>query len=106
LDDKARSWEQNKRMWAMLREIAEQAMLCGQKWTEDEWKVIFLYELHKEIKLLPSLDGLGVVPYGAQSSSTLTMKQMTAMIDLMHKFGAEQDVKFADDWTENERHRK
>lgn len=91
-----RTLAQNDRMWAMLTDLSQQAMLGGKKFTPDQWKVIFLHALGQEIQLLPSLDGHGFVPWG-QSSSDLTKDEMTGLIELMFKFGAEHGVQFQDE---------
>lgn len=91
-----RTLPQNDRMWAMLTDISGQAMLGGKRFTTEQWKVIFLHALGQEIQLLPSLDGHGFVPWG-QSSSDLTKDEMTGLIELMFKFGAEHGVQFQDD---------
>ena len=91
-----RTLPQNDRMWAMLTDLAHQAALGGKKFTPDQWKVIFLHALGQEIQLLPSLDGHGFVPWG-QSSSDLTKDEMTGLIELMFKFGAEHGVQFQDE---------
>jgi hypothetical protein len=86
-----RSAEQNSRMWAMLTDIAMQKTLNGRKWTTDQWKVIFLRALGHEHQFIPSLDGVGFIPYG-QSSSDLSIKEMSDLIDFMSAWGAENDV--------------
>ncbi len=91
-----RSLPQNDRMWAMLTDVSQQAALGGKKFTPDQWKVIFLHALGQEITLLPSLDGHGFVPWG-QSSSDLSKDEMTGLIELIFKFGAEHGVQFQDE---------
>jgi hypothetical protein len=91
-----RSLPQNDRMWAMLTEVSQQATLGGKQFTPDQWKVIFLHALGQEITLLPTIDGHGFVPWG-QSSSDLSKDEMTGMIELIFKFGAEHGVQFQDD---------
>jgi hypothetical protein len=91
-----RTLPQNDRMWSMLTEISQQSMLGGKRFDPDQWKVIFLHALGQEIQLLPSLDGRTFVPWG-QSSSDLTKDEMSGMIELMFKFGAENGVVFQDD---------
>jgi hypothetical protein len=93
-----RTLPQNDRMWAMLTDVSQQAMLGGKKFTPDQWKVIFLHGLGQEITLLPSLDGHGFVPWG-QSSSDLSKDEMTGLIELIFKFGAEHGVQFQDERT-------
>lgn len=96
LKEPKRTPAQNDRMWAMLTDIAGQAMLGGKRFTTDQWKVIFLHALGQEIQLLPSLDGQSFVPWG-QSSSDLSVAEMTGLIELMFKFGAEHGVVFQED---------
>lgn len=96
LKEPKRTLAQNDRFWAMLTDISTQAMLGGKRFTTDQWKVIFLHALGQEIQLLPSLDGAGFVPFG-QSSSDLSVAEMTDIIELMFKFGAENGVTFQDE---------
>ena len=96
LKEPKRTTPQNDRMWAMLTDIAAQAMLGGKRFNADQWKVIFLHALGQEIQLLPSLDGKSFVPWG-QSSSDLSVAEMTGLIELMFAFGAEHGVQFQDD---------
>lgn len=91
-----RTLPQNDRMWAMLTDLSQQATLGGKQFVPEQWKVIFLHALGQEIQLLPSLDGRTFVPWG-QSSSDLTKDEMTGLIELMFKFGAEHGVQFQDD---------
>lgn len=91
-----RSLEQNARMWAMLTDVARQATHMGRRYTPDEWKVLFLHALGKEMTFLPALDGTTFVPYG-QHSSDLGKSEMTALIDLIFAWGAEHGVTFHDD---------
>ena len=91
-----RTLPQNDRMWAMLTEVSQQAMLGGKRYDPDQWKVIFLHALGQEIQLLPSLDEKTFVPWG-QSSSDLTKDEMSGLIELIFKFGAEHGVQFQDE---------
>jgi hypothetical protein len=91
-----RTLPQNDRMWAMLTDVSQQAALGGKKFTPEQWKVIFLHALGQEITLLPSLDGNSFVPWG-QSSSDLSKSEMTDLIELIFKFGAEHGVQFQDE---------
>lgn len=91
-----RSSDQNSKMWAMLTEIAQQALWHGVRLRPDDYKLIFLDALKRELRAVPNLDGDGFVNLG-RSSSDLTKSEMSDLIELMHKFGAEHGVKFADD---------
>ena len=89
-----RSLEQNDRMWAMLTDIARQKVLNGRRWSTDQWKVIFLEALGRETAFIPALDGK-FIPYG-HSSSDLSIKEMSDLIDFMFAWGAENDVRWTD----------
>lgn len=91
-----RSHAQNDRMWAMLTDIAMQKEHNGRKYTPDQWKVLFMSACGREVQFIPSLDGKTFLPWG-QSSSDLSKKEMTDLIDFMHAWGAEQGVVFHDE---------
>ena len=91
-----RSMPQNDRMWAMLTEVAQQLPWHGTRLRPDDWKLIFLDALKRELTLVPKLDGAGVVNL-SQSSSDLTKSEMSDLIELIFEFGSRHGVKFADD---------
>lgn len=91
-----RTLPQNDRMWAMLTDIAAVMRKRGTDYTTDQWKVVFMHACGREIRLLPSLDGKGFIPYG-QSSSDLSKQEMTDLIEFMFAWGAENNVTFNDD---------
>jgi len=90
-----RSLDQNSRMWAMLTDIATQLPWHGQRLRADDWKLMFLDALKREVRAVPSLDGRGFVNLG-RSSSDLTKAEMSDLMELMAAFGAEHGVAFHD----------
>lgn len=90
-----RSIPQNDRMWAMLTDIAQQVTWHGQKLRPDDFKLIFLDALKRELRVVPNLDGNGFVNLG-RSSSDLTKQEMSDLIELIHAWGAEHGVVFHD----------
>lgn len=90
-----RSIPQNDRMWAMLTDIATQLPWHGIKLSPEDWKLLFLDSLKRELRMVPNIDGNGFVNLG-RSSSDLSKDEMTGLIDLMHAFGANHDVVFHD----------
>ena len=82
-------------MWAMLTDVSKQATHMCRRYTPDEWKVLFLHALGKEMTFLPALDGTTFVPYG-QHSSDLGKSEMTALIELIFAWGAEHGITFHD----------
>lgn len=90
-----RTLPQNDRMWAMLTDVAQQLPWHGVKLRPDDWKLIFLDALKRELRMVPNLEGTGFVNLG-RSSSDLTKEEMTGMIELMFAFGTEHGVVFKD----------
>lgn len=90
-----RTIPQNERMHAMLTDIAAQKLYHGQRLSKDDYKLLFLDALNREIRAVPNLENNGFVNLG-RSSSTLDKDQMSAMIELMFVWGAEHGVVFQD----------
>lgn len=91
-----RTLPQNDRMWAMLTDVAQQVPWHGIKLTPDDWKLIFMDALDREIRMVPNLDGNGFVALG-RSSSSLTISEMADLMELIAAFGARNGVTFGDD---------
>lgn len=89
-----RSLDQNSRMWAMLTEVAQQVPWHGVTLRPDDYKIIFLDALKRELRMVPNIDNTGFVNLG-RSSSDLTKSEMGDLMTLIEKFGAEHGVKFA-----------
>ena len=90
-----RTTPQSDRMWAMLGEVASQQTWHGLRLSSEDWKLIFLDGLKREMRLVPNLDGTGFVNVG-RSSSDLTKGEMSDLIELIFEFGARHGVKFYD----------
>ncbi len=90
-----RSIPQNARMWAMLTDVAQQLPWHGIKLTPDDWKLVFLDALKREVRMMPNIDGNGFVNLG-RSSSDLSKEEMTDLMELIAAFGANHSVVFSD----------
>lgn len=88
-----RSIPQNARMWAMLTDVASQVEWHGQRLTPDDFKLIFLDALKREVRIVPAIDGRGFVNLG-RSSSDLSKSEMGDLMELIAAFGAERGVRF------------
>lgn len=88
-----RSLPQNDKMWSMLTDVASQLAWHGQKLTPDDWKLVFLDALKREIRFVPNLEGTGFINLG-RSSSDLSKEEMSDLIELIHAFGAQHGVAF------------
>lgn len=94
-----RTLPQNDRMWAMLTDVSQQKDHCGRRYTPDQWKVLFMHACGREVQFLPGLDGKTFIPWG-QSSSDLSVEEMSNLIEFMFAWGAENGVIFHDDFVE------
>lgn len=89
-----RTLEQNRLLWKMLTEISEQVNWHGHKLSPEDFKHMFSASL-KQQRVVPNIDSTGFVVLG-QSTSKMTVKEMSEMIELMHAFGANHNVQFKD----------
>jgi hypothetical protein len=64
-----RTTDQNAKLWASLTDIATQLDWHGQKLTPDDWKIMFLDALNREMRPVPRIDGRGFVNLGRSSSN-------------------------------------
>jgi hypothetical protein len=90
-----RSIPQNDKMWAMLTELSEQLAWHGMKLTPDDWKLVMLDGLKRELRLVPNMEGTGFVNLG-RSSSDLSKQEFTDLIELIYAFGTKHGVRFRD----------
>ncbi len=88
-----RTVPQSDRMWAMLTDVANQVPYHGLKLAPDDWKLVFLDALKREVRMVPNLDGNGFVSLG-RSSSDLSKTEMTDLIELIFEWGARHGVTF------------
>lgn len=88
-----RTLPQNDRMWAMLTDVSRQVLWHGIRMSADDWKLVFMDALKRELRMVPNLEGTGFVSLG-RSSSDLSIEEMTGMIELIFQFGANHGVTF------------
>jgi hypothetical protein len=94
LAEPKRNLEQNARMWAMLADVSAQVEWYGRWLTSEDWKHVFTASL-KKLDVVPNLDGTGFVALG-MSTSTMSVREMRDLIELMFAFGAERGVSWSD----------
>lgn len=86
---KSRSTEQNAKLHAMLGEVSKQVEWYGQKLEIDDWKDVFTASL-RHARVVPGIDKGTFVPLGMHTS-TLTIEEMSNLIELIYAFGADPD---------------
>lgn len=88
-----RTIDQNAKMWACLQDISQQVTWHGVRLRPNDWKLIFLDALKREMRVVPNIDGTGVVQLGV-SSSDLSKTEFADLIELIHLFGSTHNVEF------------
>jgi hypothetical protein len=96
LKEAKRTDDQNSKFWAMLTEVSQQLLWHGQKLNTEDWKLVFLDALKRELRIVPNITGNGFVNLG-RSSSDLTKAEFSDLIEIISAFGAEHGVQFQDD---------
>jgi hypothetical protein len=97
-----RTLDQNSKMWSMLSDVSEQLPWHGVKLRPDDWKMLFLDALKRELRMVPNIDGNGFINLG-RSSSDLSKGEMADLIELISAFGTEHGVAWSDPAASKER---
>jgi hypothetical protein len=91
-----RTSDQNAKMWSCLSDVATQVRYHGIKLSADDYKLLFLDALKREVRMVPNIDGTGFVSLG-RSSSDLSKAEMADLITLIIEWGERNGVQFHDD---------
>lgn len=86
-----RTTAQNDRLWEMLGRISKRMDINGKRYSDDQWKCIFMKAMGKEVSFLPTLDGQEFFPTGFRSSD-LGVREMADMQTFMEAWCAERGV--------------
>lgn len=88
---KQRSKDQNALFWVWLTDIARQYRHHGQKLTPDDYRLIFLDALKREVRRVPALDGRGWVDL-SKSSSDLSVEEFADLLTLIEAWAAQNSI--------------
>lgn len=87
-----RSAAQNRIMWSCLGDLSQHVTWFGKRMTPEGWKDFITGHLDGQ-DLVPNMDQTGFISIGrGKSTSRMSVKEMTAVIDLCHAFGDQQGV--------------
>lgn len=89
--DKLRTVPQNDRLHPIIRPIAKKIAWHGQKLSEDDWRLLFMDQLNREMRVVPNLDGTGFVQLG-RSSRKLNVSDFSDLMTLVEMFAAKHCV--------------
>lgn len=95
ISEPRRNSAQNARLWASLTDISRQVEWYGRMLTPEDWKVVFTASL-KRMEVVPNLDQTGFVALG-QSTSRMSKREISDLLELIYAFGAERYVTFGDE---------
>jgi NinB protein len=87
-----RTLPQNRLMWSLLSDFADQLVHNGRKYDELTWKCIGMHALGKEVDWVPGFEG-EIVALGYRSSE-LDIAEMSNLIELLYSEGAQRGVVF------------
>ncbi len=90
-----RSLEQNRKLHAMIRDIASQVEWAGERMEEDEWKLLLLAAAYGQ-KIIPNPFGGTFIVKNNRRSSGLFKPEMADLITQIQVFGDERGVKWTD----------
>lgn len=98
-----RSPEQNDKYHAMIADIAKQAHHFGSTWDANSWKRLLIDQFCKDVglptgKVIPSLDGGGIVQLGYQSRD-FSKEQASEFVEWLHSWAANNGVTLNDEKT-------
>ncbi|WP_459175756.1 recombination protein NinB [Ewingella americana] len=94
IQEQTRSLSQNAKLWACLNDISEHVVWHSQKLSSEDWKHILTAAL-KGQRSAPGING-GFAVLG-QSTSRMTVGEMSELIEMMSAFGTEQGVRWSDE---------
>lgn len=86
-----RTIPQNDKLWATLTDVSRKATYHGRKMTPDDWKLVFMSGLEREMDLVPTIDGKGFVNLSGRSSK-LTKKECADLIEIIHAYCAREGI--------------
>jgi hypothetical protein len=89
-----RSLPQNDALWAALTDISGQVDYHGVRLSPDDWKLLFMDALKREVRMVPNLDGNGLIALG-RSSSDLSKEEFSSLLEIVYAWGAQNGVVFA-----------
>ena len=92
IKEETRTNEQNALMHTLIARIAKQAEHAGSKWEPEDWKRLLLAMWSKDMgRIVPSLDGEGVVQLGLQSRK-LTKAEGAEFIEFIYAWAAQAGI--------------
>lgn len=90
-----RSKTQNDKLHAMISELATQLQYNGIWMPVDDWKLVFMDALNREMRIVPNLDNTGFVNLGRRTSR-LGKEDFAALIEIVYAYAASKGVELSE----------
>jgi NinB protein len=87
--------DEQRKMWAMLGEVAKQYEHAGRFYAKEQWKILFLHACGQEVEFAPSLDGSTFIPFEGRSSK-MKLRDNAEFISFIEAWGVQNGVVFRD----------
>lgn len=95
LREETRNDRQNAALWGYIKQLREALPEQMGAFSPEDCKLRFLNALGAEMRFLPELDGGGLFPVGYRSS-TLSVSQFSALLELIAAYAAKHGVELID----------
>lgn len=92
----ARTAEQNAKLHAMCRDFARQMEWAGRKWSEQDWKAIFIGGFTGQA-FVPNPFGHSVVMVNRSRSSRLNVEKFAELLGEIEAFGVTNGIAWSED---------
>lgn len=95
-ENQQRTLDHSARFHSMCRDFARRVEWCGQKWSDEDWKRLFLGAKFGQ-PVVKSPFGHGIVVVNAKRSRDLTNGEMEELLGEMRAFGDEHGIDWSHD---------
>lgn len=91
ISEPKRTDAQNKLLWPILTAISTQVQHFGLRLSPDDWKDLLTARYRRDVRLVPNLDGDGMVALGMRTSN-MTKAEFSDFLEAVFAFCAEAGV--------------
>mgnify|MGYP006921374484 FL=1 len=91
----ARTLPQNDLFWSCMGDVSRQHEYHGLKLSPEDWRTLFMDALDREARMVPNLDGDGLISLG-RSSSALSKEEFSNLISTVFEWGNRNGIEWSD----------
>jgi hypothetical protein len=90
-----RTTTQNSKFHAMVAELSTKLLYDGVQLSVDDYKLVFMDALNREMRIVPNLDNTGFVNLGRRTSR-LGKEDFAALIEIVYAYAASKGVELSE----------